>query len=222
MIQQFKRIWNTLWRPSTYFSLAFPTMGGFVAGVIFWGGFNTAMELTNTEAFCTGCQEMRTNVYAELKRTIHFSNRSGVRAKCSDCHVPHNWTDKVARKMQASKEIWGKLIGTINTREKFQAKRLELAQREWYRYKSNDSLKCRNCHSEQAMDFTRQSKRAADAHQRFLFKGEKTCIDCHKGISHELPDMKQRIYRPSLLCQRQANLLATLSVIWPRQRRTER
>ena len=164
-------------------------MGGFLAGIVFWGGFNTAMELTNTEQFCTGCHEMRDNVLAELKRTIHYSNRSGVRAKCSDCHVPHGWTSKIARKMQASKEVWGKIFGTINTRDKFQAKRLELARHEWARFKANDSLECRNCHSQEAMDFTRQSLRASTAHQRFLVTGKKTCIDCHKGIAHDLPDM---------------------------------
>ena len=86
---------------------------------MFWGAFNTALELTNTEQFCISCHEMQNNVYQELTRTIHFSNRSGVRASCPDCHVPHEWTDKIARKMQASKEVWGKIFGTINTRRKF-------------------------------------------------------------------------------------------------------
>ncbi len=190
MWNRIKRFWHVFWRPSTYFSLGFLTIGGFLAGIIFWGGFNTAMELTNTETFCTGCHEMRENVFAELKTTIHYSNRSGVRAICSDCHVPHNWTDKIARKMQASKEVWGKIFGTINTPEKFQAKRLEMAEREWSRFKANNSLECRNCHSEQSMDFTRQSPRAAKAHERFLVSNEKTCIDCHKGIAHHLPEMK--------------------------------
>ncbi|RKF46644.1 NapC/NirT family cytochrome c [Paraburkholderia fungorum] len=186
-----RRYWRTINRPSTYFSRGFLTLGGFVAGVVFWGAFNTAMELTNTEAFCTGCHEMRDNTYAELKTTIHFSNRSGVHAKCSDCHVPHNWTDKIARKMQASKEVWAKVFGVVNTREKFQDKRLELAEHEWARFKANDSLECRNCHSFEYMDFTRQSPRAQEAHQRFLGTGEKTCIDCHKGIAHQLPNMTQ-------------------------------
>jgi cytochrome c-type protein NapC len=134
---------------------------------------------------------MRENVYVELKRTIHFTNRSGVRAKCSNCHVPHDWTDKMARKMQASKEVWGKIFGTINTREKFLDKRLELAQNEWARMKANNSLECRNCHEFEYMDFTRQSKRAADKHSTVLESGEKTCIDCHKGIAHKLPDMAE-------------------------------
>jgi hypothetical protein len=92
---------DVLRRPSSVFGLGVLVLAGFVAGVVFWGGFNTALELTNTEKFCTGCHEMRDNVFAELKSTIHFSNRSGVRASCPNCHVPHNWTDKIARKMQA-------------------------------------------------------------------------------------------------------------------------
>jgi cytochrome c-type protein NapC len=192
-----KRTWDfalelldVLIRPSSVFALGALVLAGFVAGVVFWGGFNTALELTNTEKFCTSCHEMRDNVFAELKSTIHFSNRSGVRASCPDCHVPHNWTDKIARKMQASKEVWGHLFGFIDTRDKFVDKRLELALHEWARFKANDSLECRNCHSAGSMDITKQSPRASDAHQRFLFTGEKTCIDCHKGIAHRLPDMR--------------------------------
>ena len=130
---------------------------------------------------------MRDNVFAELKTTVHFSNRSGVRASCPDCHVPHEWTHKIARKMQASKEVWGKIFGTIGTREKFLDKRLELAQHEWARMKANDSLECRNCHDFQSMDFTRQSQRAQAQHSTALARKEKTCIDCHRGIAHRLP-----------------------------------
>jgi cytochrome c-type protein NapC len=189
LITLLKRYWVVIRRPSVHYSLGFLTMGGFIAGVIFWGGFNTAMEATNTEAFCTGCHEMRDNVYQELQTTIHFANRSGVRAKCADCHVPHDWTDKIARKMQASKEVWGKVFGTIDTREKFEANRLRLARHEWDRLKSNNSLECRNCHGYDDMDFTRQSPRAQAMHSKYLANEEKTCIDCHKGIAHRLPDM---------------------------------
>ena len=181
--------WRTLTQPARYLSLGVLSIGGFVAGVLFWGGFNTALEFTNTEAFCISCHEMHDNVYQELKTTVHFTNHAGVRATCPDCHVPHNWTDKIARKMQASKEVWGKVFGTINTREKFLGKRLELAKHEWSRLKSNDSLECRNCHSSESMDFSLQSPRAAEAHKTFLVTGKKTCIDCHKGIAHKLPNM---------------------------------
>lgn len=184
-----KSFWRVATRPSAYFSLGFLTLGGFICGVLFWGGFNTALEVTNTEKFCTSCHEMRDNVFQELMSTVHYSNRSGVRATCPDCHVPHNWTDKIARKMQASKEVWGKIFGTINTREKFLHERLTLAKHEWARLKANDSLECRNCHSALAMDFSKQSPRAAAIHARYLIPGQRTCIDCHKGIAHQLPDM---------------------------------
>ena len=108
-------LWDTLRRPSSVFALGVLVLGGFVAGVVFWGAFNTALEVTNTEKFCTSCHEMRENVFEELKTTIHFSNRSGVRATCPDCHVPHNWTDKIARKMQASRRS-GARSSALSTR----------------------------------------------------------------------------------------------------------
>ncbi len=188
LIKWARRFWTTLSTPSRYFSLGFLTFGGFIAGIVFWGAFNTGLELTNTEAFCTSCHEMKDNVFQEIKPTIHYTNRSGVRATCPDCHVPHEWTDKIARKMQASKEVWGAVFGTINTREKFLEKRIELAQHEWARLKANDSLECRNCHDFESMDLTVQSKRAAEAHERYLLSREKTCIDCHRGIAHQLPE----------------------------------
>ncbi|MEH6570606.1 MAG: NapC/NirT family cytochrome c [Halioglobus sp.] len=186
MIELVKRYWRTISTPSKYFSLGFLSLGGFGMGIIFWGGFNTAMEFTNTEMFCTSCHE---NIYQELQSTIHYTNRSGVRAICSSCHVPHDWTDKMARKMQASKEVWAWVIGTIDTPEKFAARRRTLAEHEWHRLKANDSLECRNCHEFEYMDFTWQSARASHQHSTALASGEKTCIDCHKGIAHKLPDM---------------------------------
>jgi cytochrome c-type protein NapC len=182
-------IWRIATRPSSSLSLGALTLGGFVFGVLFWGGFNTALEATNTETFCISCHEMQDNVFQELQQTIHFTNRTGVRATCPDCHVPHEWTHKIARKMQASKEVWGHLFGTINTQKKFQEHRLELAKHEWARLKANDSLECRNCHTTLAMDLVAQNERAQRVHQEFLFNGERTCIDCHKGIAHRLPDM---------------------------------
>ena len=178
---------QTATSPPVHLSLAFLTLGGFVAGVIFWGAFNTALEFANTEKFCIGCHEMRDNVYQELQGTVHWSNRSGVRATCPDCHVPHPWTLKIARKMAASKEIWGMLFGLVDTREKFLAMRPTLAQHEWDRMEANRSAECRNCHSPESMNLDKQTPRAAAVHKEQLLSGDKTCIDCHKGIAHKLP-----------------------------------
>jgi len=157
-----------------------------VVGVLGWGGFNWAMEMTNTETFCVSCHEMADNVYVEYKETIHNSNRSGVRATCPDCHVPKEWVHKVIRKIQASNELYHKALGTIDTREKFEAKRLELAGHVWDAMKKTDSRECRNCHDFDSMDFTLQENRSGKNHQKAIDEGL-TCIDCHKGIAHELP-----------------------------------
>ncbi|MEH6626136.1 MAG: cytochrome c3 family protein [Motiliproteus sp.] len=185
----FARYWSMLATPAKA-AMGSILVGGFVAGVVFWGGFNTALSVTNTEEFCIGCHEMRDNVYQELKETIHYSNRSGVRATCPDCHVPKEWTYKIIRKIQASKEVWGKITGIIDTPEKFNGHRREMAEREWARMKANDSRECRNCHDFQSMDYSEQGRRSVAQHQDALATDEKTCIDCHKGIAHQLPDMK--------------------------------
>jgi cytochrome c-type protein NapC len=167
-------------------------VGLFLAGVLFWGAFNTALELTNREAFCIGCHEMQENVYVEYQNTVHYSNRSGVRATCPDCHVPKEWVPKMIRKMQASNEVLHKILGSIDTPEKFNAKRLELAKHEWARMKKTDSRECRNCHNFESFDYGVQGRRSANMHQTGLNEG-KTCIDCHKGIAHRLPEVNQSI-----------------------------
>ncbi len=156
----------------------------FIVGVFFWAGFNTAMEATNTMQFCIGCHEMEENVYQEYKPTIHYGNRSGVQAGCPDCHVPRPWIAKMIRKVQASGEVFHKIMGTVNTPEKFDGKRLQLAKRVWNTMKTTDSRECRNCHHFDAMNPKFQRPRARKQHLN-AFKTGQTCIDCHKGIAHK-------------------------------------
>ena len=180
-------LWQRLRRPSAGSSVLTLLLFGGVGGVIFWGGFNTVVEATNTETFCIGCHEMRENVYKEYsENTIHYTNRTGVRATCPDCHVPKEWVPKMMRKIQATRELYGKAVGSIDTREKFEAKRLHLAEREWARMKGNDSLECRNCHTLKSMDGEKQKPRAKRSHE-LAVKNNETCIDCHKGIAHHKP-----------------------------------
>ncbi|GAB4177891.1 MAG: cytochrome c-type protein NapC [Rhodocyclaceae bacterium] len=174
-----------LLRPSTL-SLGAVLLIGVVAGIIFWGGFNTGMEATNTLQFCTTCHEMRDTVFEEYKTTIHYANRTGVRAICSDCHVPRDWVHKVIRKIKASGEVYAKITGFVDTPEKFEKHRIEMAQREWAQMKASGSRECRNCHAWDAMLASKQKPRAQTKHAAAQKEG-KTCIDCHKGIAHLLP-----------------------------------
>jgi cytochrome c-type protein NapC len=181
-----KCTWNFLKTPSAKYSVLGIGSLCFILGIFFWGGFNTAMEATNRLEFCIGCHEMYDNVYQEYKTTIHYSNRTGVRAICSDCHVPKDWGHKMIRKLQASKEIYGKLTGYVDTREKFESHRMELATHEWERMKAVGSRECRNCHDFDAMSGNIQKQTVYNKHMKAKADGQ-TCIDCHKGIAHHLP-----------------------------------
>ncbi len=182
------KIWQTLWSRSSKYPLIILLFAAFVIGIVFWGGFNTAMEYTNTMEFCVSCHEMKDNVYEEYKKTVHYSNASGVRAICSDCHVPKEWVPKLIRKVKATNELYHHFMGTIGTKEKFEARRLQMAKKVWAEMEANDSHECRNCHSYDAMSFEKQHANASKEMQKAMQDGE-TCIACHKGIAHTLPDM---------------------------------
>lgn len=190
MIKRIKEMLYTLFlKPSMRIGLGVLVTGGFIAGIIFWNSFDAGLKATNSEAFCISCHTMADNVYPELQQTVHFRNRTGVRAFCSDCHVPHNFTDKIARKVQASREVWNHLTGDIGTREKFLDKRLELAQREWARMNANGSKECRSCHDYEHMAFEKMDI-MAEMEMRGAAQRNTSCIECHKGIAHQLPVVK--------------------------------
>jgi cytochrome c-type protein NapC len=180
------RTWSFIKQPSAKHSVLAIVGSSIVAGVLFWGGFNTVMEATNTQEFCISCHEMRDTVYSEFKKSIHYSNRVGVRATCPDCHVPKDWSYKLLRKMQASRELWSKIAGNVDTREKFEEHRLDMANSEWARMKASDSRECRNCHSFDAMRNSAETQPVYEKHMQAQTQG-KTCIECHKGVAHWLP-----------------------------------
>ena len=178
--------WRLLWSPTTRWSLGGLLATGAAAGVLLLGAFNGVLEATNTEAFCISCHEMRDTMYKELAGTVHGTNRTGVRASCPDCHVPREWGPKIARKARAATEVYHHILGTIDTPEKFERHRNEMAESVWREMKANDSRECRHCHSPASMDASKQKEWSAPAHRAAMKDGQ-TCIDCHKGIAHQLP-----------------------------------
>ncbi len=181
-----KRFFQWLGRPSKTTALGTLLIGGFILGILFWGGFHWAVESTNTEKFCVSCHSMTHN-YDEYVNTIHYTNRTGVRAVCTDCHVPKEWGHKMVAKIMASKDVYAELMGTINTKQKYEDRRLEMAKAVWRKMKSTDSRECRNCHNFSVMDLASQETRAANIHQEAFKTPGTTCIDCHKGLAHRLP-----------------------------------
>ena len=180
-------LWTRLHRRPRHSRLVMIGLG-LVFGVALWGGLNTGVEWTNRTEFCISCHEM-TIPYEEYKKTVHYSNRSGTTVSCADCHVagskhPFDYARKLTRKVLAARDVYGHLLGTLDTPEKYEAKRFEMAQREWARMKEADSKECRNCHDFKTMDPAKQKDRSVVKHEGAVEDG-KTCIDCHKGIAHK-------------------------------------
>ena len=206
-------VWRWFWRPSRLALGTLVVFGGLM-GVVATGGFVWFVEYSNTEAFCTGCHEMSW-VDAEYKQSIHAANRTGVAATCADCHVPKPWVAKMTRKIAATKELYHKAIGTISTEEKFEAHRLDMATRVWDSMRSNGSAECRNCHAWERMIAESQKEKARTRHARARERGE-TCIGCHKGIAHKLPDVKPAIEAArAALIDRVGKDSAEASVLYP-------
>ena len=164
----------------------------FAAGIVSWAGFNFALDETNTEAFCISCHEMKSTTYEEYRTSTHALSRSGMRATCPDCHVAKPFLTKMVAKVRASKDLFHSILGTIDTTEKFEARRLQMAEAVWTRMKETDSRECRSCHDNLSFDFAKQSRRAVAQHEEGIAEG-KTCIDCHKGLTHKLPNIEQAV-----------------------------
>ncbi len=168
-------------KKSLFFALSLTLALGLLIGST---GFAAFVQHTNSLDFCTSCHEMKDSVYEEYKKTTHYSNRSGVRAVCADCHIPHDWRDVIVRKVVAVKDVYHHLLGTIDTKEKFEARRLEMAQKVWVQMKENGSKECRNCHAFDAMVLVNQRPRARKQHENAMSDG-RSCIECHKGLAHK-------------------------------------
>jgi nitrate/TMAO reductase-like tetraheme cytochrome c subunit len=174
-------------RPQRWFLLGIPLGGliAFIVGIGFAGTFVGALKIADTDAFCTSCHEMN-EPFQEYRHGMHYSNVLGIQASCGNCHVPPRLVPGLIRHIQASREVWGHLIFELSTPAKYEAHRLELAQKVWKDLKEDDSAECRSCHTASAMAFAKQPPEAANEHQSMAKDGT-TCIDCHKGVAHMLP-----------------------------------
>ncbi|NIU03669.1 MAG: Denitrification system component NirT [Gammaproteobacteria bacterium] len=180
-----RTLFAKLKRPSSTYSLGALVITGIAIGVAGVPTFTYVIDETSTDAFCLTCHDQ--DIGLEMAGRVHYDNATGVRASCSDCHLPHAFWPKVMTKTKSGvKDVYHTMLGTISTPEKFEARRMHMAMTTWAAMNANDSRECRHCHDEDAWVLERQSEKARRYHGPALSRG-KTCIDCHKGLAHELP-----------------------------------
>jgi nitrate/TMAO reductase-like tetraheme cytochrome c subunit len=189
--------WSRLWaRPKSRWLLGVPVGGLLMLGVgaVGLGSVNWAVHQTSSTEFCFACHSHQQFIRPEYEASSHFKNAVGVRAGCSDCHLPHdNWFELMYTKVLVSSDLVREIAGKISTKEKFEANRGEMAQKVWKQMLANDSRFCRSCHSFQAMDLKEQGGMPARMHTQAMQSG-KTCIECHRGIVHALPENAEQLW----------------------------
>lgn len=194
-------LWTRLWtRPKRRWLLGIPLGGLLMLGVgaAALGSVNWVVHQTSTTGFCFACHSHQQFIRPEYEASTHFKNAVGVRAGCSDCHLPHdNWFELMYTKALVSTDIVGELAGKLGTKEKYEARRGEMAQKVWKQMLANDSKFCRGCHSFQAMDIQAQGGMPARMHTKAMKDGM-TCIECHRGIVHTLPEDAEQLWNEAL------------------------
>ena len=184
--------------PSTRYTAGTLVAVGVVLALIGLPTFDYVVHETSSDAFCLVCHSG--DIGIEQAGRVHYDNAKGIRATCADCHLPREYFPKLVAKARAgANDVYHQVfLGTISTYDKFKAHRMHMATEVWADMKANDSRNCRYCHVEADWDLSLQSERARDFHESALSKGE-TCIDCHKGIAHELPEGIEEDHRPGSL-----------------------
>ncbi len=177
------RWWHCLWRPSLRWPWLVLVVVGLVIGVAGSGVTAGALWFTSTDVFCTSCHQE--SGVPEWKQSVHYVNTVGFTTSCADCHEPHDPIGALLRKTAGFNEVYHQLLGTIATPEKFEAHRLELAQRVWASMHANNSAECRSCHQMSQMNDPGKAF-LSPMHRAALANGQ-TCIDCHKGVAHKAP-----------------------------------
>ena len=182
-----KTAWRALRSPSAKWSVLSLLVLGVVLGAVGVIGTQVGVELTGTNPFCSNACHSMQWVAKEYEASVHHVNRTGVKAGCHDCHIPHSYPAILVYKTKAGiKDVIGEMSGVISTEEKFNKERARMAKEVWDEYKENNSARCRACHVFSKEIVAKQKEEVRPRHEQVL-AGSATCIDCHQGIAHKAP-----------------------------------
>lgn len=156
--------------------------GAVVLGI----SFVVAEELNirgNSTSFCISCHSMKAYVYEEFKKSKHYTNASGARPECGQCHVAKRFWPAVWDHMMGTHDLISEFTNDWSALENFDAKRTRMAEKARLKIFNEDSHTCRDCHKMEAIAPTR--KRGQRAHEDALAKGRTNCIACHYNLVHK-------------------------------------
>ena len=134
------------------------------------------IERTSGDNFCSSCHSMQGVVHAYQQDIHGGANANGVKAKCVDCHLPHDNVVQyvVAKAYSGSKDVLGELfwadsfdwVGNLKERKEFV-------------YTSG----CQKCHDLDAIHY--KIPKAFLAHKDFKTGKVASCVQCHEHVGHK-------------------------------------
>ncbi|QCD51653.1 cytochrome c3 family protein [Campylobacter californiensis] len=153
------------------------------------------LEETSTDRFCGVCHEMDPMVISYQKDIHAGSGAIGVKAKCVDCHLPH---DNLAKYVY-QKAVNGIVEGYIHFFGDPDSINwvANLKNKEHYVFDNG----CMSCHTN-ILDTTASSQQAQKMHAHYVkLQGsdkELKCVSCHVGVGHA-HDMRNQLeyWKPS-------------------------
>lgn len=183
-VSRARRLWSALHDFFHHPLRGLLAIGGVV--VVLGLSFVAAEELNiraNSTEFCISCHSMNAYVFEEFKQSKHYTNASGVRPECGQCHVSKRFWPAVVDHMMGTHDLIAEFSHDWTKAENFEAKRTKMAEKARLKFIAEDSHTCRECHKFEAIAPTR--KRGERAHEDAAKKGNTNCIACHYNLVHK-------------------------------------
>jgi nitrate/TMAO reductase-like tetraheme cytochrome c subunit len=168
---------------------------GVVIGIAVAGATTWMVNATSSNNFCaTECHSMQWAA-AAYRKGPHYSNESGVRTSCADCHIP--FEDRPATPFQyvfgtlwtkgldGTQDVVAKTRGVIADRERWDAEKPRLGEKVRAWFQRTNSATCLGCHKLEA--FSGEGGSAfmkSEVHSGALKADKVDCLQCHPGIAH--------------------------------------
>jgi nitrate/TMAO reductase-like tetraheme cytochrome c subunit len=166
---------------------------GVVIGLVLSYVSYEAITRTGTAQFCVICHEMAP-MRASFDQDVHGGNgKTGIRANCVDCHLPHNnlMNYIFTKAKNGSIEVGAHFFGNVDTFD-WQNHREERAK-----FVFDDG--CKKCHTNYTTN-EKFSAKARQMHQHYnaLIGTDKElgCASCHAEVGHNGLNNMLNIYKP--------------------------
>ena len=163
---------NIFARVGIFLTIAF--VAGFVLPFLSWLVGEESFTATGNADFCVSCHSMEPFVAANADNSHGGNNDYGIKATCTDCHLPHdNSANYLYVKARTGiHDMWVENFGNPEDIDWL----AKSEHREEFVYDSG----CMTCHSE-----LEEATKDEEEHTKY-FAGEttSTCVTCHEEVGH--------------------------------------